>query len=40
MDLDTVCAILADTPVDDRFSLDLQGIRHDEKPVEDPGRDG
>ena len=32
----TVRAILADTPVNDRFSSDLGEMRHHEQPVDDP----
>jgi len=40
VDLETVRAILDNTPVDDRFGRDLRDIRRDEKPVDDPWRNG
>jgi prevent-host-death family protein len=36
VDLDTVHAILAETPVDDRFGADLAEIRRHEEPAGDP----
>jgi prevent-host-death family protein len=40
VDAETVSAMMAQTPVDDRFSLDLQELRRAEQPVDDPWQDG
>lgn len=40
VDCATVLALLAETPVDEGFSADLQHIRRDEQPVEDPWQSG
>ena len=40
VDSGTVLALLAATPVDDRFSADLQEIRRGEQPVDDPWQSG
>ncbi len=40
VDSGTVLALLAETPVDDRFSADLQQIRRGEQPVDDPWQSG
>jgi prevent-host-death family protein len=40
VDSGTVLALLAETPVDDRFSADLQEIRRGEQPVDDPWQSG
>jgi prevent-host-death family protein len=40
VDAGTVVALLAETPVDDRFNADLQEIRRGEEPVDDPWQSG
>ena len=40
VDSGTILALLAETPVDDRFSADLQEIRRGEQPVDDPWQSG
>ena len=40
VDSGTVLALLAATPVDDRFSADLQEIRRGEQPIDDPWHTG
>jgi len=39
VDVETVRAVLSDTPVDDRFSSDLREIRRREEPVDNPWQD-
>jgi prevent-host-death family protein len=40
VDAETVSAMMAETPVDDRFSFDLQEVRRAEQPVDDPWQNG
>jgi len=40
LDSRSVLALLAGTPVDDRFGADLQEIRRGERPLDDPWRSG
>jgi prevent-host-death family protein len=40
LDSGTVLALLADTPVDDRFGADLHQIRRGEAPLDDPWQRG
>jgi prevent-host-death family protein len=40
VDSGTILALLAETPVDDRFSADLQEVRRGEQPVDDPWQSG
>jgi prevent-host-death family protein len=40
VDLITVHALLAETPVDDRFGADLAEIRRHEEPADDPWQNG
>jgi prevent-host-death family protein len=36
VDFPTIRALLAETPVDDRFRSDLKEIRRNEQPIDDP----
>jgi prevent-host-death family protein len=40
VDSASLLKLLAETPVDDRFSADLQEIRRGEQPVDDPWQSG